>query len=467
MTTIARAPGAPAQLLARLIEAPQLVRAVRALAPTAFSALVREVGVEDAGEIVALATTEQLIASFDEDLFVNSRPGERERFDRRRFVVWLEVLLEAGAELAASRVAQLSEDFVIHALSSIVLVLDHDALLTRMRDGGSDAERADKAIESSISEEIDGYLLIARDHEGWDAVLDLILALDRDHRSYLERILDRSAQIASGYIDDLDELATALSADESLAEDVEAEREERRAAQGFVEPRAARSFLTLARAPLARGADADDRDPVTQAYFRDLERRGSWPSTQETGASKLMALLGPGEVATHSAPELALAASGEASSGERRPTLMDALLLLKEHSPEAFAERMEELAYLANVLLSGAEIERRRLRPAEASEAALATVGLGAQLEAADRAAAGRGASSLAFRDTLCDVLRDCRADLLFRKASSALAARGSPGFLRSFDEVEGASELLGEACSSEARARPEGGRRRKKPDRG
>ena len=35
-----------------------------------------EIGIEDAGEIVALATTEQIVTAFDEDLFVNARPGD-------------------------------------------------------------------------------------------------------------------------------------------------------------------------------------------------------------------------------------------------------------------------------------------------------------------------------------------------------------------------------------------------------
>lgn len=80
-------------LLARLIEDPDLPARIRELSSERFTALVHEVGVADAGELVALATTEQLVAAFDEDLFVNTRPGEREVFDRQRFVTWLEVLL--------------------------------------------------------------------------------------------------------------------------------------------------------------------------------------------------------------------------------------------------------------------------------------------------------------------------------------------------------------------------------------
>ncbi|MCD6498951.1 MAG: hypothetical protein J7M25_11720 [Deltaproteobacteria bacterium] len=127
-TNLTRRPTS-SSLLTRLIEAPDLVRRLRRLPAQTFSALVHRIGVEDAGEIIALATTDQIVAAFDEDLFVNDTPGERETFDAHRFIVWLEVLLEAGSDVVAQRVAELSEDFVAHALSSIILVLDYEALM--------------------------------------------------------------------------------------------------------------------------------------------------------------------------------------------------------------------------------------------------------------------------------------------------------------------------------------------------
>ena len=105
-TSLLRAPSSTS-LLGHLIESPTLVRDVRALPPLTFSKLIQRVGVEDAGELVALATTEQLVSAFDEDLFRNTRPGQREAFDPARFVTWLEVLLEAGEDVAARRFAEL------------------------------------------------------------------------------------------------------------------------------------------------------------------------------------------------------------------------------------------------------------------------------------------------------------------------------------------------------------------------
>src|SRR5690606_26877554 len=122
-----------------------------------------------------------------------------------------------------------------------------------------DAEAADAALERALNEEIDGYLLVAREEQGWDAALSLVLALDRRDRSLLVRILDRCALLGSRYIDDLDALAELLSEAESLAEDVEAAREQRRAKLGYVEPRAATGFLALARMPLSGALDVQAR----------------------------------------------------------------------------------------------------------------------------------------------------------------------------------------------------------------
>lgn len=68
-------------LLNSLIELPDLGSAIQAPPAQTFAALVRKVGIEDAGELVAFATTPQLVQAFDEDLFVSDRASERESPD--------------------------------------------------------------------------------------------------------------------------------------------------------------------------------------------------------------------------------------------------------------------------------------------------------------------------------------------------------------------------------------------------
>lgn len=105
-------------LLTRILDQPNLVAAIQALPAQALGRLIDHVGLEDSGEIVALATTEQLRRIFDNDLWRSERPGKDESFDAGRFALWLEVMLEAGEEFAAGKLAELPEDLVTLALQS-------------------------------------------------------------------------------------------------------------------------------------------------------------------------------------------------------------------------------------------------------------------------------------------------------------------------------------------------------------
>lgn len=434
-------------LLNSLIELPDLAGTLQALPAPLFAALVRQVGVEDAGELIALATPEQLVQAFDEDLFVSERAGERESLDVGRFVTWLEVLLEAGDEVAARRIAELDEDLVALALGGVLLVLDEDALRDRLDEGDEDeARQVDKSLEGALTEDLDGYILVAKQHDGWDAVLTLVLALDRDHRALLTRLLDRLARAGSAYLGDLDELSSVLSEGESLVEDAEAAREERRSRRGYVEARSARAFLTLARSSPAADAGPADRDPLTRAYFRELERALPIAARGPSARAALRAL-----------PPAVLRALDDLDAGSGRPALSgasaqatalgaftEALRELSRSDALVFGERMEELAYLTNVLLAAHERDGARLRPKEAADAALATTCYGAVLELrAHKAKAKR--TSTPTPPELAAVLRGRSVDLLFRAASGALATSAAPklrsaresGLLYSAEELE------------------------------
>jgi hypothetical protein len=436
----------PTTLLARLIDAPDLVQQVRALPDPVFATIIRQLGVEDAGELVALATNEQLVAAFDEDLFVNDAPGERERFSVNRFVTWLEVILEAGDEAAAKRVTELSEDFVVHALSRIMLVFDVDSLAERLRSNDPSAVAADRALENTYTEQIDHYFLVSRVETGWDAAFALVVALDRFHRDALIQILDRCVAVAGGYMDDLDALNHVLSSSESLAEDVEGDRQERRARLGYVDPLDARSFLALARLTPDEQSDdppTEERDAISRAYIADqpapkplaIDRGDSAELREQLAIACMDAETSPGISAE-------VVGGGGGGGGGEPESIVTALQLLASDDPACFDERMRELAYLANVMLAGARIDGHRLRPAEATDASVQTVALGAALLVSEQ---NPGLiPEAASADDLRTVLRKHSADWLFRKASGFLAGRElapeSESFVRSKRQLD---ELL------------------------
>jgi len=65
---------------------------------------------------VALATTEQLTNIFDLDLWRAHHPGLDEQFDADRLGLWLEVLLEAGASVAAHKLAGMDVGLVVTSI---------------------------------------------------------------------------------------------------------------------------------------------------------------------------------------------------------------------------------------------------------------------------------------------------------------------------------------------------------------
>lgn len=425
-------------LLARILDEPGLVAAVQDLPAAALGKLIEHVGLEDAGEIIALATTEQLRGIFDDDLWRAERPGQDEAFDADRFGRWLEIMLEAGETFAAQRLVELPEDLVTLALARHVLVVNIEAMAMAMVERQSDDDiLLEKALESCLCEEIGEYRIISRREQGWDAVLSLLLALDRDHHEYLARLLDRCCSAASEVIEDNGGLYRVLTSGEMLEGDAAAEREDRRAAEGYVSPASAASFLALARgADLEATKKSRQRDPMTHAYFRELAPRapatGAGAATaaavSPTGASAgLLRLMRDAEVLAPARLRGLLAPTEPGSASSTDDRLAQAMRRLQARGASQHAQRMQELGYLTNVLVAGCSLEGRAFRPAEAARAVLAVCNLGLESVGGARA-----------QDV--DELLARGADWLFRvgwrwlaqevagPAARALAARLVPG---------------------------------------
>jgi hypothetical protein len=351
-------------LLSRILDQPQLVKAVQALPPRALLRLIDHVGLEDAGEIVAMATVDQLERMFDDDLWRSSAPGGDERFDPARFCLWLEVMLEAGPAFAADRLAELSEDLLALALHAQVLVIDLDELALSAID-----EQLEKALDGAFYLDFGEYRVIARHPDGWDALAAALTALDDRHADVLRCLLARLCHASSEWIADNGGLCSVLTSAEMLDEDAAAERDDRRARAGHVSPASARAFLNLP-APNVQTVLAEPRDAITRAYFREYraieapapERVASWFEASSDAPTAL--LEGPPP-----APE----------------TLLQTTLLVLDEA--VAAERLRELAFLANVLLAGSP---RDLRPLEAANEALArcNAGLERAVQATGRSAA-------------------------------------------------------------------------------
>ena len=179
-------------LVLRILERPGLIAAVRELPASALGKLIDRIGLEDAGDIVALASTAQLERIFDDDLWRADRAGGDETFRPERFVLWLRVMQEAGETALVERLCELPQELLVLALQRLVLVLDFDVLDEELRIEDEAAVALAQALDVSVFEEWEEFRVIARDPDVWDDVWGALLRSLRD-RSHVviqgERVL--------------------------------------------------------------------------------------------------------------------------------------------------------------------------------------------------------------------------------------------------------------------------------------
>jgi len=360
----------PARLVARILDEPALVTIVQELEAPVLRKLVEHVGLEDAGEIVSLATTEQLERIFDEDLWRSERPGQDETFDAERFALWLEVLMQVGEAQTIEKIVAMDEDLLTLGLAKHVLVIDIDAMAAEMSEShGEEHDQIEKALEGSLYEELEEFRVIAKDSATWDPIVNLLVSLDRDHHALVRRLLERICAASNEYIEDNGGLYEVLTSGQMLESDVAFDREQRREREGFVAPSAAASFLRLARVTKLEDLVASrERDPITKAHFRaapDAPREAARPSPKVQAFLGELRAAGVLERPARPAPKL------EEKTRKKPPLLQRAMIALRDDA-KSFSRALDELAYLVNVLIAASGV-----RAVEANDVVTAVCSLG------------------------------------------------------------------------------------------
>ena len=364
-------------LLQRILDTPHLAQAVRRLQPELLHRVIQRVGLEDAAALVALATPEQLSRVFDLDLWRTAQPGRDEHFDAARFGTWLQVLLDGGAELAAAKLAAMTPDLVVAGLAQHVRVFDAGTVAEYMTLDGTLA--GGRAAGDARSCEIAGYCVVARREDAWDAITEVLIALETAHADQFHRLMtgcraqSNSTPEESGMHDLLEDREQAMF-------DVAFEREQRREQQGYVTPAQAHAFLEMARRPSAPGTTLPN--PIARAYFRALEAQAAADASPARAAltgragdvAALVDVLVDAEILP--SPSRALPA-GSPADVPRLSRIEGALRVLIERDPDLYAARHQALGYLANTLMSGCSVQARPFTPQEASDAAVAVCNLG------------------------------------------------------------------------------------------
>jgi hypothetical protein len=263
--------GSANRLLYHVLEEPQLLAAVRELPAPLLARLIEHVGIEDAGELIALTSTPQLAEVFDAELWQSRSPGADETFQPERFALFLRLLYEAGESFVVERLLSLPRRLLTLAVHKLLLVVDIDALTVRFESAGrydDGIDRVVRALDNAQFEEWEEFRIIARDSSAFEDVWNALLLLDREDHELVRDLIERCCEMDGELIEESG-LYEVLNEEEVLESDLAAERSERRAAQGFIAPADARAFLELAgRATIDEARDG--RDPIARAYFREL-----------------------------------------------------------------------------------------------------------------------------------------------------------------------------------------------------
>src|SRR5215813_8262324 len=278
-------------LLDRILNTPSLEQVVPRLRPDLLHRVIQTCGLEDCGEIVALATPEQLARVFDLDLWRAAKAGRDEQFDADRFGVWLEVLLESGAAAAAQKLAGIDVDLVIAGLAQHALVYDRAAVTPyETTDGELITFYADaiSVFDDGLRFDAGGYLLVAKRADSWEAIVEVLTSLDEVRPDYFHQVMQGCRALSnSGYeVDGLDDL---LPEGDQVMFDLSVDREQRREKQGYVTPAQARAFLQMSR-ELRFGSDAmPPANPLARAYFRAIDETRAADAHGASSASGLLA----------------------------------------------------------------------------------------------------------------------------------------------------------------------------------
>jgi hypothetical protein len=337
--------------------------------------------------LLALATPAQLTAVFDLDLWKPTRAGADEQFDAARFLEWLEVLVDADPVMAAARLASMDAALVVAGLSPHLTVWD-PAVFEPTEEPSSADPVLNAGRERGVHAEIGGYLVVARRQDTWDPIVEALSTLAERHPDSFHRVMQDCRRLSNSgrEIDGLDDL---LSDAEQVRFDVAAGREERRDRLGFLPPDQARAFLASARHILLAG-EPPERDLVFAAHQRSQmtnetpmradsesrEAQAAEPAADDASAvvTVMEILRGAGVLAD--SPRLLLP-----GKEDEQPAINAALSHYLQHfgksEDDGGIARHQELAFLANALMSGCSVQARPFTEREAMDAVAATCNLG------------------------------------------------------------------------------------------
>lgn len=346
--------GSSTKLMRKLLDHAGLPELVPRLQTPTLTRLIETLGVEDSGPLIAHTSTRQLQRVFDETLWHSLSPGAVERMEPQVFLRWLLVLLEQGDGFVAERLQALGLQFVAAQLQHHL--------------GAYDMQDTLKGLDDD-TEQIGQYLVTPKTPEDWDLLRSVLVSLDADYPDFAQAVLGNIATTVSHA--GVDQIASYAAVDE------QSDREQRRAADGFVNLASAVEFLAFARTqPLAETATMQEYSSAVRPYLspelQESSEQNSGAEQQAIDASGLREL-------TDLLNETGLVAESlrlSDATAHQLP-LKELLDQLEQQEPDIFSNRLAELVFLGNVLVAGCKDAGEAFNEVEAANAVLATANLG------------------------------------------------------------------------------------------
>ena len=388
---LTRRPAEPQGLLDRILSTPHLARVVPRLQPELIHRVIQRCGLEDSSEFVALATPEQLERVFDLDLWRAARPGRDEQFDADRFGVWLEVLAEAGADVAARKLAEMDAGIVTAGFAQHLRVFDRAAVSRYTTTDGLEVAEAVGRTDG-LTCEVGGYLAVARRTDSWEAIVAVLTSLADDHH----RLLRSRDEWMPGALELQASRSTACTT--SSTAETKPCSTWRSIANNAGRRRASWRRLRPARSSKRRAGFASDRgtapslDPIARAHLRTTDPSAApdahdapeqapeeidTPRANDDHAESLAAVVEVLRDAGIFAPQPRALLTAADTHTPRLQHIQAHMQFVLERDHVVSSQRNDELAFLANTIAAGCSVQARPLSAEEAWDAAMAVCNLG------------------------------------------------------------------------------------------
>jgi hypothetical protein len=154
--------------------------------------------------------------------------------------VWIAVLMQSGAAVAAEKLVGLDINLVIGGVARHAAVFDHAAVSSYTTLDGEHVPG--RVMSRGPVSEIGGYAIEARRTSAWEAIVDLLAFLEMERPDYFHRVMRGSVRLSNGVCEE-DGLHVLLEDADQHMFDVTCDRERRREQQGYVTPALAHAYV--------------------------------------------------------------------------------------------------------------------------------------------------------------------------------------------------------------------------------